>query len=63
MTWDIDPDHPANPTAMQQRFLQSYTARLLFLLGAIIAALLIVQYRLLFKRDFHLFKANLTHLG
>jgi len=45
---------------MRSRIIHSYPARLLFLIGAIAAALLIVNYRLFIKRDFQLFRANTT---
>ncbi|MDP4721411.1 MAG: hypothetical protein NWS48_09295 [Akkermansiaceae bacterium] len=43
---------------MKNRILSSYPARFLFLAAAIVAALLIVNYRVLILRDFHLLSAN-----
>lgn len=43
---------------MKTRILSSYTARLFFMVAAIFAALLIVNYRVFILRDFHLFSAN-----
>lgn len=46
---------------MKSRIIQSYPARLGFLIGAIAAAILIVNYRLFIKRDFELLRANGNH--
>lgn len=50
-------------THMSRRIIHSYPARLLFVIGAIAAAFLIVNYRLFIKRDSHLLRANRTRLN
>lgn len=48
---------------MARRIIYSYPARLLFILCAIVAALLIINYRLLIRRDFQLLRANNAHIN
>ncbi len=43
---------------MTQRIIRSYPVRLVFVVGAVVAAVLIIHYRLLVKRDFNLVRAN-----
>lgn len=45
---------------MASSILKSYPTRFLFLICAIAAAFLIVNYRILIKRDFQLLRANTT---
>ena len=49
--------------AMTQRFIHSYPVRFAFVVGAIAAAVVIVHYRLLVKRDIHLIRANRHRTG
>lgn len=48
---------------MRNRIIHSYPARLAFLVGAVAIALLIVQYRILIKRDVQLVRANSRQLS
>lgn len=45
-------------SAMTQRFISSYAVRFVFVVGALMAGVLIVHYRFLFKGDSRLFQAN-----
>ena len=44
--------------AMTQRFIHSYPVRFAFVVGALVAAVVIVQYRFLLRGDTRLLKAN-----
>ena len=44
--------------AMTQRLIHSYPVRLAFVAGALVAAVVIVHYRFLFKGDTRLLRAN-----
>lgn len=48
---------------MRNRLIHSYPARLVFVVGAVAVALLIIQYRILIKRDVRLLRANLRRLS
>jgi hypothetical protein len=56
MPWRISP-------AMTQRLIHSYPVRFVFVVGAVAAAVVIVHYRLLVKKDFHLLRANRHRAG
>jgi len=43
---------------MTQRLFRSYTVRFVFVVGAVVAAVVIVQYRVFIKRDSSLTRAN-----
>ena len=43
---------------MLHRIIHSYPARLAFVIGAVAAAILIIQYRILVKRDIQFLRAN-----
>lgn len=47
-----------NSPAMTQRLFHFYPIRLVFVLGAVVAAVVIVQYRFLIKWDTRFIKAN-----
>lgn len=45
---------------MRRRLIHSYPARFLFLVTAIVAALLLIIYRVLIKRDLQILSPNVT---
>jgi uncharacterized protein involved in response to NO len=48
---------------MTQRLIHSYPVRFVFVVGALVAAVVIVHYRFLFKGDSRLFQANRNQIG